>query len=136
MADQKCEVEGCDRIGHHTGKYDRNGNPIRRKVCYKHHVEACALRRCMTSTEWRNSFHPYLKYRKTYCENIDGRLGEKCTSTIHWPGMLHVDHIDGNHDNDDPENLQTLCANCHSWKTNQEMDWENRKAYDKWEGNP
>jgi 5-methylcytosine-specific restriction endonuclease McrA len=28
-----------------------------------------------------------------------------------------VDHIDGNHSNNDPANLQTLCKNCHSLKT-------------------
>lgn len=40
--------------------------------------------------------------------------------------QLDVDHIDGNHENNSPENLQTLCANCHRLKT-----WENRdnKAY-------
>ena len=30
---------------------------------------------------------------------------------------LQVDHKDGNHLNNEPENLQTLCANCHSIKT-------------------
>jgi hypothetical protein len=33
------------------------------------------------------------------------------------PVQLDVDHIDGVHDNDDPTNLQTLCANCHRLKT-------------------
>lgn len=31
--------------------------------------------------------------------------------------QLDVDHIDGNHNNDDPGNLQTICANCHRLKT-------------------
>lgn len=31
--------------------------------------------------------------------------------------QLDVDHIDNNHSNDDPANLQTLCANCHRLKT-------------------
>jgi hypothetical protein len=26
---------------------------------------------------------------------------------------LHVHHIDGDHSNDDPDNLTVLCANCH-----------------------
>ncbi|OYW72998.1 MAG: hypothetical protein B7Z37_23290, partial [Verrucomicrobia bacterium 12-59-8] len=30
---------------------------------------------------------------------------------------LEVDHIDGNHKNNDPSNLWTLCANCHREKT-------------------
>lgn len=33
------------------------------------------------------------------------------------PCQLDVDHIDGDHTNDDPTNLQTLCANCHRLKT-------------------
>ncbi len=34
--------------------------------------------------------------------------------------QLDVDHIDGNHQNNDPTNLQTLCANCHRLKTKRE----------------
>lgn len=30
---------------------------------------------------------------------------------------LTVDHIDGNHENNEPDNLQTLCSNCHNIKT-------------------
>ena len=29
---------------------------------------------------------------------------------------VHVDHVDGNQDNNDFANLQTLCASCHSRK--------------------
>jgi 5-methylcytosine-specific restriction endonuclease McrA len=36
--------------------------------------------------------------------------------------QLDVDHIDGNHANDDPSNLQTLCANCHRLKTQVNAD--------------
>lgn len=82
-------------------------------------------------TEYVNSKHPYLKYRKDYCENIDGRLGFTCTYTapskeqleamsnveLTFKGWLQVDHIDGNHTNNKEENLQTLCACCHTIKT-------------------
>lgn len=78
--------------------------------------------------DYKNSMHPYRKHRKEYCENVDGRLGHKCTSTIVWNGQLQVDHIDGNHNNNKPENLQTLCANCHTLKTNIYRDWEDKKA--------
>lgn len=33
------------------------------------------------------------------------------------PCQLDVDHIDGNHNNNSIDNLQTLCANCHRLKT-------------------
>lgn len=40
------------------------------------------------------------------CGRLAGRKGE-----------AHVDHRDGNPANNDPVNLQTLCASCHSTKT-------------------
>jgi hypothetical protein len=73
--------------------------------------------------EYKNSIHPYLKYRKTYCENIDGRLGFVCTTSIVWNGMLDVDHIDGNPFHNSESNLQTLCKCCHSYKTNKSKDF-------------
>lgn len=75
-------------------------------------------------TEYSNSKHPYLKYRKDYCENTDGRLGFTCTTTIFWNGMLDVDHIDGNSENNDESNLQTLCKCCHSYKGWVNKDYE------------
>lgn len=42
--------------------------------------------------------------------------------------QLDVDHIDGNHDNNKIENLQTLCANCHRLKTFLNRDWEQKKT--------
>ena len=46
----------------------------------------------------------------------------KCSNCnrVKWLGKsipLNLDHIDGNHDNNDVANLQTLCANCHRAKT-------------------
>lgn len=50
------------------------------------------------------------------------RLGKKkscecCGFVAVHPCQLDVDHIDGNHGNNDEGNLQTLCANCHRLKT-------------------
>lgn len=36
--------------------------------------------------------------------------------------QLDVDHIDGNHNNNSTDNLQTLCANCHRLKTKRNKD--------------
>ena len=38
-----------------------------------------------------------------------------------------VDHIDGNRNNNDPSNLQTLCANCHRLKTH--LNGDSRSTY-------
>ena len=54
--------------------------------------------------------------KKTYCENEDGRLGFDCTTTIHGTHVLELDHIDGNHLNNKPENIMTLCTTCHKHK--------------------
>lgn len=53
--------------------------------------------------------HPYRKHKKTYCEECGWIATHRC--------QLDVDHIDGNHSNNHPDNLQTLCANCHRLKT-------------------
>lgn len=58
-----------------------------------------------------------LKYRKDFCE--------RCGFKAEHPCQLDVDHIDGNHKNDDPRNYQTLCANCHRLKTFLNKDWLN-----------
>ena len=50
----------------------------------------------------------YRAHKKTACEAC-GFTGQPC--------QLDVDHIDENHQNNDPANLQTLCANCHRLKT-------------------
>jgi len=39
------------------------------------------------------------------------------------PVQLDVDHIDRNPSNNDPSNLQTLCANCHRLKSKLGNDW-------------
>ena len=94
-----------------------------------------AQRQGLTITAYSHRNHPYLQYRKDYCENVDGRLGFVCTFTAPTPqqleatgldgtfqGWLQVDHKDGNHTNNDPSNLQTLCACCHNIKTYQNGD--------------
>lgn len=41
--------------------------------------------------------------------------------------QLDVDHIDGNKKNNEPANLQTLCANCHRLKTYLNSDWTSKE---------
>jgi hypothetical protein len=52
---------------------------------------------------------PYRIHKKDICE----QCGFVPIHTV----QLDVDHIDGNHYNNDVNNLQTLCANCHRLKT-------------------
>lgn len=52
---------------------------------------------------------PHRKYLKTNCE--------LCGFIPVHRGQMDVDHKNGNHLDNDPKNLQTLCANCHRLKT-------------------
>ena len=61
---------------------------------------------------------PHHAYRKEVCEHCG-------FEPVHI-SQLDVDHIDGNNQNNDPSNLQTLCANCHRLKTHLNKDWEKR----------
>lgn len=101
----KCIEPECNNPGQHMGRYRKDGSTIYRKQCAAHH----ALRFKLEGG--------YRIFKKKLCENIDGRLGFKCTTTILDRCMLDVDHIDKNHRNDNPENLQTLCSCCHNFKT-------------------
>ena len=60
--------------------------------------------------------------KKDYCENIDGRLGFECTATIVGSYQLDMDHIDGDHYHNVPENIQTICKNCHAVKSRENKD--------------
>ena len=59
--------------------------------------------------------NPYRKFKKPICASCGFVPVHTC--------QLDVDHIDGNHTNNDVTNLQTLCANCHRLKTAQQLGW-------------
>ena len=54
---------------------------------------------------------------KRYLKETFGDKCSKCNQENTWnnkPLMLQLDHIDGNSDNNNLENLRLLCPNCHS----------------------
>lgn len=63
---------------------------------------------CCSRNRYKKAFN-YRKHKKSKCE--------KCGFIPINTCQLDVDHIDGNHKNNDASNLQTLCANCHRLKT-------------------
>lgn len=102
----KCVVDGCNKPGQHLGIYRKDGSAVHRAMCTDHHFHRYGM----------NGGHRI--HRKDFCENIDGRLGHVCTTTITDPFWdLEGDHIDNSHSNNDPSNIQTLCACCHRVKT-------------------
>jgi hypothetical protein len=154
MEERRCCEPGCNKLGKHVGKYYKTGPllglPYRKARCDYHFAEHQGSKKGLNRTQWRNSFHSYLQYRKEYCENIDGRLGFVCNTVLPTPEMLaaaglswtpdqflEVDHIDGISKRTDginpdrPENLQTLCHHCHKIKGIQNGDHltPGRKTY-------
>lgn len=134
----KCEyTEGCTKLAQNQNTTE---NPRWRKTHGKHICHSCHVKRLLTLVKKDKSKKKhYTEYRKDCCENQDGRLGFKCTYVNPSPeqlskldlapdfkGYLQVDHIDGDSSNNNPENLQTLCANCHTIKTNWCKDYATR----------
>ena len=117
-----CETEGCTNLGRNIGK-NKDGTIKRANICEMHF-----------GIKYQRNGWPYKIHRKKYCENIDGRLGFKCTTTISnlvpWEMQLDADHKDGNPSNNSKENIQTLCKCCHAIKTHSNKDYltEGRKA--------
>jgi len=126
----RCQHRGCKTHAQHTGNYRLDGTPIFRKWCTNHHYKKTAEKKGLTTNEWINSFHEYRKHRKDHCENRDSRLGFKCNYKIRHSAQLQVDHKNGKPDDNRPCNLQTLCANCHTYKTHVSKDYASpgRKA--------
>ncbi len=101
----------CVICNKNAQKYDSSKDRYR-AVC-----SPCDKRRHRTIKEkvpyvYKKGTTIYRKYKKDSCESCGFIPEHSC--------QLDVDHIDGNHDNNDPNNLQTLCANCHRLKTYKE----------------
>ena len=77
----------------------------------KNRVKLNSKYRCGTTHRNNNIrfSYPYRLHKKDSCE--------KCGFVAIHPCQLDVDHIDGNNKNNELANLQTLCANCHRYKT-------------------
>jgi hypothetical protein len=53
-----------------------------------------------------------------------------CGKPFNQKRRYHVDHVDGDRTNNDPDNLQALCATCHDNKTREENSERSRKKKD------
>lgn len=65
--------------------------------------------------EKRSSLYKRPVLEKTFCSLCGFIPVHTC--------QLDVDHIDGNRKNNELDNLQIICANCHRLKTFQKKDW-------------
>ena len=94
--------------------------------CAKHGISKHGFQKyrtlCVSCHKLTKPKFLYKNYRKDNCEH--------CGFVPKHPCQLDVDHIDGNHNNDNPSNLQTLCANCHRLKTYTNNEHLNEKWRD------
>ena len=107
-----CKRGGCSNPCK-TNNYNKDGSRRYHKLCSgcakKKHKQGKCTREPRIFLPPKNSGY----IRKDHCEHCGFVPLHMC--------QLDADHIDGNHNNNDPSNLQTLCANCHRLKT-----WSNR----------
>jgi hypothetical protein len=111
-----CSVEEC-QYPCRIDKRRKDGS-IKYKKCCSYHLKnkpkPVPIPQKLKKTLYR--------FKKLFCENKDGRLGYVCNFTMQIFSQLEVDHIDGDPYNNDLSNLQTLCCNCHRYKTMMNKD--------------
>lgn len=99
----KCSLPNCfNKVGYHSRKGNTQDG-IRYKfksVCNKHRETQKKI-----TDDWK---------LQRGCANKDGHYGFACTTgAILDPGVLHINHKDGNNLNREESNIEVLCGNCH-----------------------
>tara|TARA_R110002072_G_scaffold47140_1_gene130210 strand:- start:4257 stop:4781 length:525 start_codon:yes stop_codon:yes gene_type:complete len=84
--------------------------------------------RCSSARIKNKSLDGIIFHKKNYCENKDGILGFICpmdkTRYNEFPcDVYHMDHVDGNHHNNNIDNLKTFCSICHARKGKESGDF-------------
>jgi len=118
-----CQTPGCEsHISVFTG-------PNSNKYCRKHQLE------CHEYGGLAKGSKPYSFAKTTVCSKCGKDVAElpqvkaitdEVKRNIAIRSLITVDHIDGNHDNDDIDNLQGLCLDCHAIKTTINEDYLNK----------
>ena len=99
-----CSFAGCVSKARKKGMSKLNF-PLYKKYCRKHDTDTYVYK--------------YRLFKKDKCECCGFVPVHSC--------QLDVDHIDGNKQNNDETNLQTLCANCHRLKTHTKKEYKKRQ---------
>jgi hypothetical protein len=117
----KCINDGCQNdvsIRHWTSNFI----PSLKTECY----------RCSYSRKKDKKVKGIVFHKKNYCENRESILGFLCPMDQNrydeFPtDIFHLDHLDGNHQNNILENLKTFCAICHIRKGKENKDYNGYK---------
>jgi hypothetical protein len=87
---------------------------------------------CATARKKGKTVAGVTQHKKDYCENHDGHLGWGCpVPKEQWKGFensLDLDHLDGDHHNNNPENVKTYCKLCHGRKSLENGDCNSNKS--------
>lgn len=115
----RCALPDCNNLVNYHKRYTKEDQTVGWKwktFCEKHR----------TTPVGKEQVQEFFK-RRGGCENRDGRLGRICQDPD--TPSLTFDHIDGNKHNNQEDNGQALCANCHNIKTKKFRDYEKRYSY-------
>ena len=113
-----CVNEGCGR------------NVVVREWKYWSFKSECS--RCTNARKKGIILEDVKIHKKTHCENNDGHLGFSCPvenidSWVNFQNGLDLDHTDGDHSNNVPQNVKTYCKLCHGRKGREGGDFDSNK---------
>lgn len=127
MVTKNCSRADCGQENPQTA--DKFGKNARVKSGLKSECKACCRKYMQNryfsdpdkakgaSRKWRDANYEKVRLRRAPHSRFKKNQCESCGFSAIDPCQLDIDHIDGDHKNNDPSNLQTLCANCHRLKT-------------------
>ena len=88
--------------------------------------------RCTSARKKGKKLDGIIIHKKDYCENYDGELGFVCpvdrACWIEFRNSLDLDHLDGDHHNNIPDNVKTYCKLCHGKKSLENGDCNSHKG--------
>ena len=99
-----------EKVAHRLSEIDADARRAVCSVCGPASIRSNGAGRGWKCNWYRNAHRrerrkPYVVHKGDQCE--------ECGFLPRHPRQLDVHHLDGDHSNNDPSNLQTICANCH-----------------------
>jgi 5-methylcytosine-specific restriction endonuclease McrA len=111
-----CEECGTNKVMT-RGLSKKDGRVLFKKKCY-----TCSGHYSRRKEKGENFGSRQRPYKEAIIRKKETMTCERCGFKAEDPCQLDIDHIDGNHSNNDPSNHQVLCANCHRLKTKLNKD--------------